>query len=135
MPARVTAAMSKKQPKPTSVRTVKTGWNDVLLICKKCSKKLDGGFGEDGTTTLRKAIRDRLRENGQRGQVGLIDVRCFGVCPKRAVTVVRASNPSELLVIPVGVPIDTVLSPGIRGEPDDASNSLGRLNFDPDSRN
>jgi predicted metal-binding protein len=74
----------------------------VILICKKCSKKLSGGFGERQDEPLRKALRGALREAGKRGRVGMIEVSCFGVCPKKAVTVAFGSAPGELLVVPAG---------------------------------
>ncbi len=91
--------------------SVATGWTDALLICKKCSKKLDGGFGEDGSETLRRALRGALRTTGQRGQIGLIEVGCLGVCPKRAVTTVRASQPGSLLIVPQGTDVAKLLTP------------------------
>ena len=91
--------------------SVATGWTDALLICRKCSRKLDGGFGEDGKETLRRALRGALRASGQRGQIGLIEVACLGVCPKRAVTTARASQPGSLLIVPEGMPVDRLLQP------------------------
>lgn len=86
-----------------------TGWSDILLICRKCSKKLDGGFGAGSDETLRQALRQELRRTGQRGTVGLIEVPCFGVCPKRAVMLGRASTPGQLLMVPEGTPAGTLL--------------------------
>ncbi len=94
--------MSKHKPLPDTLRPFPTGWDDVILICKKCSKKLNGGFGEEQDETLRKALRGGLKEAGKRGRVGMIEVSCFGVCPKRAVTVAIGSAPGELLVVPEG---------------------------------
>ncbi len=92
--------MPSKHPKP--ILTVETGWSDTVLICRKCSRKLKGGFGPDGRDSLRHAVRNSLRAAGQRGRVGLIEVGCLGVCPKHAVTTARASRPGELLVVPRG---------------------------------
>jgi predicted metal-binding protein len=92
-----------------TARRLKTGWTDILLICRKCSKKLNGGFGEDGQETLRRAVRNKLRETGQRGQFGVIETACMGVCPNNAVTTVRANAPGIFSVIPKGTPTDKVL--------------------------
>jgi hypothetical protein len=27
---------------------VRSNWDHAVLVCRKCSKKLDGGFGPDG---------------------------------------------------------------------------------------
>jgi predicted metal-binding protein len=94
--------MSKPLLAADSLRPCPTGWDDVILICKKCSKKLSGGFGEGREAPLRKALRGALKEAGKRGRVGMIEVSCFGVCPKQAVTVAIGSAPGELLVVPAG---------------------------------
>ena len=87
-----------------AVATVQTGWTDTLLICRKCSKKLRGGFGKDGGETLRQAVRGALRTNGRRGQIGVIEVGCLKICPKRAVTTARASRPGVFTIVPEGYP-------------------------------
>ncbi len=98
-----------KPPAPCSVQTVVTGWTDTLLICRKCSKKLHGGFGGDGRETLRQAVRGALKASGRRGQVGIIEVGCLKICPKRAVTTARASQPGILTLIPEGHPAAALL--------------------------
>jgi predicted metal-binding protein len=97
-----------------AVAVIPTGWRNVVFICRKCSKKLDGGFGADGTQSLRGALRDGLRARGRRGEVGLIEVGCLGVCPKGAVTVGLASAPGELLVVGRGADAGAVLDRGGR---------------------
>jgi predicted metal-binding protein len=94
--------MSKHTPNPDMMHPMPTGWEDVILICKKCSKKLSGGFGEGQDEPLRKALRGALKESGKRGRVGMIEVSCFGVCPKKAVTVALGSAPGEFLIVPEG---------------------------------
>ncbi len=101
--------MSKIEPLPATVRTVATGWTDTLLICRKCSKKLHGGFGAGGEETLRQAVRGALRAAGRRGQVGIIEVGCLGICPKRAVTTARASQPGIFTIVPKGHPAAALL--------------------------
>ncbi len=93
------------------LHSVATGWTDALLICRKCSRKLDGGFGEKGKETLRRALRAALRATGQRGRIGLVEVACLGVCPKHAVTTARASRPGNLVIIPEGTPVEALLTP------------------------
>jgi predicted metal-binding protein len=102
--------MSKKRlPEITAVQTVPTGWTDTLLICRKCSKKLKGGFGPDGDDTLRQAARATLREAGRRGEVGVLEIGCVGICPKRAVTTARASQPGIFRIVPAGSRLEGVL--------------------------
>ena len=105
--------MGKKMKRqPGSLGVEPTGWTQTIVICRKCSKKLDGGFGPDGTQSLRGALRDALRTAGRRGQVGLLEVGCLGVCPKGAVTVALASAPGELLVVGRGASASAVLERG-----------------------
>ena len=44
-----------------AIKTTKTRWKDVVLVCRKCQKKLNGGFGPDGDKTLKKALKKYLR--------------------------------------------------------------------------
>ncbi len=98
---------------PGDLAVVQTAWQDVLLLCRKCGRKLDGGFGEDGGESLKRALRDGLRERGRRRDVRVMEVGCFGVCPKGGVTVARGARPGELLVVPreaeMGVVLDRLL--------------------------
>lgn len=111
-----------------TVKTAPTAWRDVVLICRKCQKKLDGGFGPDGDLTLKKALkrylkRDHIRVGkGRKAELALIQTGCFDVCPKGAVTVVNAARPDALLVVPAGADLLEVrarlgLSDGRRNRP------------------
>ncbi len=108
--------MSKPRLAPGTTGLVGTGWTDALLICRKCSKKLRrGGFGADGCQTLRQAVRGALRASGKRGEIGLLEVGCVGICPKRAVTTLRASQPGTFRIVPAGTPAALLLgcAPGV----------------------
>jgi len=87
-------------------KRVRSDWTEVILVCRKCSKKLDGGFGEDGdeklAKVLRKAVKAQGGGKGRKARVGVIEVGCFGICPKNAVVAVRASNPGDWVVAPRG---------------------------------
>lgn len=111
-----------------TVKTAPTAWRDVVLICRKCQKKLDGGFGPDGDLTLKKALkrylkRDHIRVGkGRKAELALIQTGCFDVCPKGAVTVVNAARPDAFLVVPAGADLLEVkarlgLSDGRRNRP------------------
>jgi predicted metal-binding protein len=102
--------MSKKaKATSTTVTTIRTGWEETFLVCRKCSKRLAGGFGEDGEVTLKSALRSHLRKTGRRRSTAIIDVGCFGICPKKAVVVARSSTPDRLLVVGAGADAATFL--------------------------
>ncbi len=80
-----------------------TPWTTVILVCGKCSRKLDGGYGPKGETTLRTALKDELKEQGYRREVRIAETKCFGLCPKKAVVTVNATAPGRMVTIPRGV--------------------------------
>jgi predicted metal-binding protein len=92
------------------IRARTTPWRTVLLLCGKCARKLDGGFGATGKDPLRRALREALRQAGRRREVRIIETRCMGICPKRAVTALNAGRPDRLLTVPEGTPIVDVLA-------------------------
>jgi predicted metal-binding protein len=96
--------------KPSFVTAVPTPWQEIVLVCRKCSKKLDGGFGPDGDATLGQAMKQMLRATGRRRAVRVIDTKCLGLCPKGAVTLLRGSRPGEMLAVPGGTDPAAVFS-------------------------
>ncbi len=111
--------MAKKRAAPGGILTIVGAWRDILLICRKCSRKLDGGFGPDGTDTLPRAVKHALRTSGRRRDVRILEVGCLGVCPKNAVTVMHGADPARMLVIPEGLEPGLLLS-RLDGAPPDA---------------
>lgn len=86
-----------------AVKTASTNWRQVILVCRKCSKKLDGGFGPDGDRSLKKALRKYLKAGkGKKAELVVKETDCFDICPKRAVVAVNISNPKALLIVPAG---------------------------------
>ena len=79
-----------------------TPWTDIVLLCGKCGRKLDGGYGPDGDQSLRTALRDELKATGRKRQLRVIETKCIGLCPKKSVTAILASRPGEILAIPAG---------------------------------
>lgn len=93
------------------IKPVKSDWQQVILVCRKCSRKLDGGFGPDGDLSLAKALRRELPHGGiarKKTRQAVIEIGCLDVCPKGAVVAVGADTPEEWLVIPRGTPIAEV---------------------------
>lgn len=94
--------MSHEKP----FKRARSDWTEVVLVCRKCSRKLDGGFGEDGDQRLAKVLRKNANPKGcgkgRGARVAVVEVGCFDVCPKNAVVAVRASNPGDWVVVPRG---------------------------------
>ena len=94
-----------------TLKRAKTQWQDVVLVCRKCQRKLDGeGFGPDGERSLKKALRKTLKAGkGRKAGVVVMATDCFDVCPKNAVVAVRAGRrDAPLLIVPRGAPMDEV---------------------------
>jgi predicted metal-binding protein len=98
------------------VRARPTPWRTIFLLCGKCARKMDGGYGAKGKDTLRSALRTTLAETGQRRQVRIIETKCMGICPKKAVTALNAEKPGRILVVPKGTGTDDVLAALIDGD-------------------
>lgn len=91
------------------LKRIPSDWADAVLVCAKCSKKLGGGFGPKGRTPLAKALRRELGlRKGRKGALGIVEVKCLGVCPKGAVTVVNGSTPGSWALVHGGAPIAAV---------------------------
>ena len=92
------------------MKTVRSDWSSTLLVCKKCSKKLDGGFGPKARTPLAKALRKHLGlKKGRKGRAGIVEVKCLGVCPRGAVTVVTGKAPGAWALVKAGSDLDQVV--------------------------
>ena len=88
---------------------VRARWERVVLVCAKCEKKLKGGFGADGRTSLSKCLAKRNEGGrGRKAHMGVIATKCLKVCPKGAVTVVDSSRPSEWLIVQEGTALSEV---------------------------
>lgn len=89
------------------VKAVRSDWQGAVLVCGKCSGKMDGGFGRKGKTPLAKALRRALGlKKGRRAALGVVETRCLGLCPKHAVVVVDARAAGEWLVVPGGAELE-----------------------------
>jgi hypothetical protein len=91
------------------VRSRPTPWNTVILLCGKCAGKMKGGYGRKGKEALRATLRAELSARGWKRGVRIIETRCIGICPKKAVTAINASKPGRIMVIPKGTAADEVL--------------------------
>ncbi len=92
-----------------TIESVPTPWREVVLVCAKCSRKLDGGFGKKRRHSLRCSLKNALREAGRRREVRVAETGCLGLCPRDAVSLLRGSTPERLLAIPAGTGMADVL--------------------------
>lgn len=88
---------------------VRAGWTGAVLVCGKCSKKLGGGFGAKGKTPLAKALRGEPGfGKGRKATVGVVEVKCLGICPKGAVTIVDSRAPGCWRIVPAGADVEAL---------------------------
>lgn len=88
------------------MKRARSHWTGAILVCGKCSKKIDGGFGPKGHTRLAKALRGEPGfGKGRKAGIGVVETKCLGICPKAAVTVVDSRRPGEWLVVPEGADV------------------------------
>ncbi|MGI4880112.1 MAG: hypothetical protein ACRYG4_21785 [Janthinobacterium lividum] len=96
-------------PKPRAIRAVDTPATELIAICRKCSKKIDGGFGPDGEHSLAKTLRNALDAGkGKRARLRIVETGCLDICPRHAVVVTQGQRPGQLLIVPAGTPVDVV---------------------------
>jgi predicted metal-binding protein len=93
------------------VKHVRSDWDGAILVCGKCTKKVDGGFGAKGRTTLAKLLRKTLGlKKGRRGMRGVVETRCLGVCPRGAVVAIDTRRPKDWAIVPAGTDTAQVLA-------------------------
>ena len=93
-----------------TIASIPAPWGSVVLVCRKCSRKLDGGFGKKGKHALADALEDALDGAGRGREVLVAETDCLDICPKRAVAVLRADRPGEVLTVPAGADPEAVLA-------------------------
>ena len=86
---------------------VSSNWESAALVCAKCTKKLGGGFGDKGREPLAKALRKVLGK-GRKAPIGVVPVKCLGICPKGAVTIVDTRRPQEWMIVRAGTPVEHI---------------------------
>jgi predicted metal-binding protein len=100
-------------------KDVPSGWRGTLRVCGKCSRKLGGGFGPDGRQSLAKALA-RASGGGRKRKapLGVVEVKCLGLCPRRAVVLVDAGAPGRWHLVPPGRDAGVLLAELGYGAPD-----------------
>lgn len=88
---------------------VRSNWRQAVLVCGKCSKRVDGGFGPKGKQPLAKALRRHLGlKKGRKAAAGIVEVRCLGVCPRGAVVAVNGAESRAWQLVAPGADLDAV---------------------------
>jgi hypothetical protein len=88
---------------PAQITSRPTPWRTVVVVCRKCGKKLGGGFGRKGKESLLDVLRQVLRDAGRRRDVRICETSCLGLCPKHGVTAFNATIPGIIHVLPAGM--------------------------------
>ena len=90
----------------TPIRTISTRSETLVAICRKCSKKLGGGFGDGGKQSLAKVLKHDLDlPKWKRSPVRLVETGCMKLCPKGAVAVATSSDARLVHIISGGTPV------------------------------
>ncbi len=88
------------------IRTVPTPATTLVAICKKCGKKIGGGFGDDGSKSLAKALVKTLGlPKWKRSPIRIVETGCMKLCPRGAVAVSTSRNPGLVYVVPTETPV------------------------------
>ena len=106
----------KQKAVPGEDLAVETPWREFVVVCAKCSRKLDGGFGPDGEDSLRGALKDELRERGRRRAVRVVEAGCFGLCPKGGVAVAHGAARTGDIRYSLGDPSHATRLFGVRAK-------------------
>lgn len=84
-------------------RQLPSRWQGALIVCGKCSKRLEGGFGKGGRQSLAKALK--VASGGGRRRkspLGIIESKCLGVCPGGAVVLIDGRAPDSWWLVKRG---------------------------------
>lgn len=92
-----------------SVRILPVRARRLIAVCGKCSRKLDGGFGDDGDRPLAKVLR-RAVGGGKKAVVRIVETKCLDICPKRAAALIDSDRPGEVVIVPARTPTETLIA-------------------------
>ena len=85
------------------MRVVRADWQAALLVCGKCSRRMGGGFGHKGKTSLAKALRKLGNgRKGRKASLGVVETGCLKLCPRNAAVAINGADPHVWHIIPRG---------------------------------
>ena len=82
---------------------VSARWEGAVLVCGKCSRRVGGGFGKNGRRALAKELRRQPGfGKGRKAEMGVMEVKCLGICPRDAVVLVDTRSPRKWRLVRPG---------------------------------
>jgi hypothetical protein len=76
------------EPHQEALRNYPAPWKgELLLVCRKCQKKLKHDGQKNGISKLSKALKKRARHDENAVRLHVLQVPCMKMCPKGGVTV------------------------------------------------
>jgi len=70
------------------LKTYRAPWKgQIVLVCRKCEKKLKHSGEKSGLAKLQKVLKKRNKRNKSAEPLRVIGVSCLKMCPKGGVTV------------------------------------------------
>jgi hypothetical protein len=76
------------EPRQGIVRSYPAPWKgELLLVCRKCQKKLKHEGKKNGISKLNKALKRRARHDENAATLYVLQVPCLKMCPRGGVTV------------------------------------------------
>jgi predicted metal-binding protein len=94
------------------VRSFRVPWKgQLVLVCRKCQKKLKRGGKRNGIAKLGKALKRRARNEADGLKLHVIEVPCLKLCPKGGVTVCtqRQLGLGECSIVRTGADVDALV--------------------------
>ncbi|MDY7099414.1 MAG: (2Fe-2S) ferredoxin domain-containing protein [Pseudomonadota bacterium] len=93
---------------------IRANWSHAILVCKKCSKKQSKkgcGFGPEQKRLSAALKRDLGAGKGRKAPVGVIEVSCLDICPKKGVVVIDSRTPEKWRIITPEDDFDEQIAP------------------------
>ena len=84
--------MDDPSSRMAAARPARAPFAEALLVCGKCARKLDGGFGRKGARPLGKELKRAWKAAGRSGKLRVVETRCLGLCPRRRQAVATAAS-------------------------------------------
>jgi hypothetical protein len=71
-----------------SLRSYRGPWKgQLLLVCRKCQKKIKHSGTKNNLVKLSKTLKKRARRLASGAEIDIVSVSCLGMCPKGGITV------------------------------------------------